>query len=249
MEEKHLLKNWLGAILLLAVTLMALVWSYPYARDFMLYPETRQQLADAIDALGAWGPLLVFVVQVAQIILAFLPGEPVEVLAGMICGAWGGLLLCLAGILIGASLVLFLVRRFGRPLVRVFFSEAQLERYRFLRDERRLEWVIFLLFLIPGTPKDILTYAAGLTRINPVRFLLISTLARIPSVVTSTMAGDALSEGNFVLTAGFFALATLLAGIGLRVHRKWVGHMGQNSEAEEAKTQASAQESDETATG
>ena len=119
MEEKHLLKHWLGAILLLAVTLMALVWSYPYARDFMLYPETRQQLADAIDALGAWGPLLVFVVQVAQIILAFLPGEPVEVLAGMICGAWGG---CCS--VWPASLLepvwCCLVRRFGRPLVRVF---------------------------------------------------------------------------------------------------------------------------------
>ena len=86
-------------------------------------------------------------------------------------------------------------------------------QYRFLQDEARLEGVVFLLYFIPGTPKDILVYVCGLSSLPLGRFLFLSTLARIPSVVTSTWAGASFASNNLWLTVGIF-LCTGLLGLG-----------------------------------
>ena len=231
MDQKKTIKSIAAAVTLLGLSAVLFIWTYPYVRDFTLHPESHRRFADWIESLGLWGPLAVLAIQVIQVVIAFLPGEPVEVLAGMVCGAWGGLFICLVGVLIGSSIVLFLVRRFGKPLVNLFYSDEQLYKYRFMQDEKRLERIVFLVFFIPGTPKDILTYITGLTRINAARFLLISTLARIPSIATSTLAGDALSGGNFFVMTGFLIAAGVLALIGLRLHSRWADRMNKEVDA------------------
>lgn len=175
-------------------------------------PAVQEQLRAWIDSLGFGGWLIVLGIQILQIVIAFIPGEPVELLAGVLYGPWGGLLTCLFGILISSSCIFLAVRRYGYPFVVRLFGKEKLDEFKFLNDAKKIETVTFILFLIPGTPKDMLTYAAGISRIKAGRFLLISTFARIPSVITSTILGSSVSRGDWTTSVLIFLV---IAAIGL----------------------------------
>ena len=130
--------------------------------------------------------ILMIVLIAAQIFLAFLPGEPLELAAGFLFGSVGGTLLCLVGSLLGTALVYLLVQRYGKRLVTVFFKQEQLNEFTGVLKKRNSMLWIFLLFLIPGTPKDIMTYVVSLSNIALGKWLLLTTVGRIPSIVTST---------------------------------------------------------------
>ena len=104
-----------------------------------------------------------------------------------------------------------------------FFPEEKIHNLPILNNPERLEQITLLLFLIPGTPKDILTYAAGLTDIPAKRFLLIATFARIPSIVTSVWAGASLRAGNWIISILLFTAAALIGLGGIWIHKKKFG--------------------------
>ena len=119
-------------------------------------------------------------------------------------------MLCLVGSLLGTALVYLLVQRYGKRLVTVFFKQEQLNEFTGVLKKRNSMLWIFLLFLIPGTPKDIMTYVVSLSNIALGKWLLLTTVGRIPSIVTSTFLSGSLKEGNFVAAAGVAILTILL---------------------------------------
>lgn len=167
-----------------------------------------------VEAQGPLAPLAMGVLVLAQIVVAVLPGEPVELAAGYLFGFWEGTAICLAGSLVGTLVITALVRALGMRVVHLFFSEEQLRSVSWLQDSRRFELVMLVVFLIPGTPKDVLTYAAGLTACPWWRVAAIATVGRIPSIVTSTLAAGFASEGNWVAAGVSIAVAAVLALIG-----------------------------------
>lgn len=175
-------------------------------------PEVQQELQSMVESMKVGGFLIILGIQIIQVVIAFIPGEPVELLSGVLFGAWGGLFLCLAGIVLASSAIFFTVRRFGYPFVLRLFGKDKLKEFKFLNNSEKVEIVTFILFLIPGTPKDMLTYLAGVSNIKPSRFLLLSTFARIPSIVTSTTMGATMSRGDWKMTLLVFLLT---AGTGL----------------------------------
>lgn len=167
-----------------------------------------------------WIARLAFMGMMAfQIIVAVIPGEPLEIGAGMAFGVWEGTLLCILGAGLGGLAVFLFVRKLGVKAVETFFSREKIDSMRFMQNSQKLNFWMWLLFLIPGTPKDILTYIAGLTRIRLRTWILITTLGRIPSVITSTLGGDALGGQSYGLAAAVFAGTLTLAGVGLMVYR------------------------------
>ncbi len=176
-------------------------------------PAVAEKFHSFVDRLGFWGIMLMLLVQFLQVILAIIPGEPIEILAGVMYGGWGGLLICQIGIILGQSSVFLLVRRFGKGFIERFFGKSGQKEMRLLKNPKTLDLTLFTLFFIPGTPKDLLCYLAPLTNISLLRFLCISCVARIPSVVSSTFAGAALGEGDFGRSILLFLLVAAL-GIG-----------------------------------
>lgn len=171
--------------------------------------QVSQMLKDIPHGLRE---LLMVILIAAQIFLAFLPGEPLELAAGFLFGSLGGTLVCLVGSLLGTALVYLLVQRYGKRLAAVFFKQEQLNEFSgVLKKRNSMKW-IFLLFLIPGTPKDIMTYAVSLSNIALGKWLLLTTVGRIPSIVTSTFLSGSLKEGNLTLAAAV-AVITVLAVI------------------------------------
>ena len=172
---------------------------------------------------GIWGLLTLFGLQFAQIFLIILPGEPIEILAGMCYGGLGGLIFVTVSAFIISSIIFFMVRKLGKKFVYDFCDEKKvkkIENSKIFKNPKKIEWIMIILFLIPGTPKDLLVYIAALLPIKPLRFILISTFARFPSVISSTFAGDNLLEGNWQNSIIIYVVTFLLVGISIFIVNK-----------------------------
>ena len=202
-------------ILLLLVTLILWRW---------LASFSQEGLRDYIRSFGAAGWLVFLVLQILQVFIALIPGELLESAAGFVFGPIVGTLLCYAGIVIASSLVFVLTRKFGIKLVEVFVSRERINQLRFLNTEKKRDLLIFLAFFIPGTPKDLLTYFVGLTEIKFRTFLVISLVARIPSVVTSTFGGHLLGEGDYISAIIVYATTAIVSILGMVGYNIWMKH-------------------------
>lgn len=169
-----------------------------------------------------WASRLIYMAAVClQVLVAVIPGEPFEMAAGFVFGPLEGALICLGGIAAGSMIVFGLVRLFGMKLVEVFFSRDKIDSLKIMRNPKRMFLVTATLMILPGTPKDLLTYCAGLTKISWLTWLLICTVGRIPSVISSTWGGHAVAEGDYVQAAIIFLGTSLLCFAGLYVFAKF----------------------------
>ncbi len=157
---------------------------------------------------------------VLQILVAFIPGEPFEVAAGYAFGAWRGLALCLIGSFIGEMAAILLARRFGVRLLKTLFPKHDIENMEFFKNPDRLRFLTFILFLIPGTPKDVMAYALGLTPISVLEGTLLTCAARIPSILTSTLSGHALGEQQYLTAIIVYGLTGLVSLIAILLYRR-----------------------------
>lgn len=148
-----------------------------------------------------------------QIIVAVIPGEPIEIASGYAFGWFFGAIYCLIGTLIGQMIVFLFAKKYGMDFVEIFVSKERLEKTAFLKDNEKIYMTIFFIFLIPGTPKDVISYAAGITSIKLVPFLLISGVGRIPSVVSSTIGGSYLGTKNYTMAIIVFIVTLVVSGV------------------------------------
>lgn len=213
-QKKQIVRFVIIAALLLALMITATILLMPYIRK-LADPATRAQFKEWVTSLGALGYLVIIAIQIAQIVIAFIPGEIVEILAGVMYGGFGGLFVCLIGCVIASSGIFYLSKKLGAKFTQRFFTKDNLDKYAYLRDSKKLEFVVFVLFLLPGTPKDMLTYVAGTTPMRLAQFLLISTFARIPSIVSSTFIGSSLLRNNWPMTILIFSVTAILGILGI----------------------------------
>lgn len=206
-------------LLVLALFIGITIYLFPVMKNLST-TEGQVEFKEKVDNSGIWGLLSLFGLQVAQIFLIIIPGEPIEILAGMCYGGiWGTLFIMISACIISTG-IFFLVRKFGKKFVYSFCDKekvAKIENNRLFQNPKKIEMIMFILFLIPGTPKDLLVYVAGLLPIKPIRFILISTFARIPSVITSTLAGENLAIGDWrmsiILYGGILILVAIIVFI------------------------------------
>ena len=186
---------------------------------------TEGQIAfkEKVTNSGIIGLLSLFGLQVAQIFLVVVPGEPIEILAGMCYGGLWGTVFILGSVLIISTAIYFMVRKLGRKFVCDFCDEKKIEKIensKLFQNPKKIELIMLILFLIPGTPKDLLTYIGGLLPIKPIHFILISTLARIPSVISSTLAGESLAVGDWKMGVILYgAVLAIVAVIIFIIHK------------------------------
>ena len=189
----------LGAALLLALAVFGITY-----RNEIWAVLTQQDARDAFIAFvhdsGFLGLLAFLGLQVLQVVVAVLPGEPVELMAGLLYGTWGGLALCLLGVGLSSAAVYYCVRAAGARAI----DASVLAKYHFLRDEAHVKFFLFLLFFI---------YLGPFLPVRPHAFFLISTLARIPSVITSTFAGSQFAEGSWDVSLVVFLATGAVAGL------------------------------------
>lgn len=206
-------RKWLAGISIAVVLFLAVcvtLFVSHWLRSF-----SQEDFREYVLSFGALAPVMVLGLQILQVFIALIPGEIVESAAGYVLGPWLGTAVCYLGICIASTLIFTLTRRYGVRLVEVFVSREKINELRFLNTEQKRNTLIFLLFFIPGTPKDLLTYFVGLTDIRLRTFLLLSMVARIPSVITSTFGGHLLGEERYIGAVILYGITGLLSLLGM----------------------------------
>ena len=208
-------KRWIagtGIFLFLLLSVLICIFAGKPLIQFVQEPERFRAW---VDEQGVMAPIAFLGMLVLQIVVAVIPGEPLEIAAGYAFGAVEGTLLCLFGAFLGRVAVFLLVRKLGARAVDVFFPLDKLNELKFLQNKRRLALWVFFLFFLPGTPKDVLCYVVGLTDLPLRSWLIISAIAPLPSIVTSTIGGDALGMGDYGFAILVFAVTIAISGLGL----------------------------------
>jgi uncharacterized membrane protein YdjX (TVP38/TMEM64 family) len=149
-----------------------------------------------IDSLGPLGAVGFVLLQVLQVVAAPVPGEVTGLIGGYMYGPVLGILLSTVGLTIGSLAAFSLSRVFGRPFVDRFVRKETMEKYDFLLHHKGA-FLVFLLFLIPGTPKDLLCYILGLGHLTTKEFLMISTVGRLGGTVLLTLGGNFIHEHQY----------------------------------------------------
>lgn len=197
-------------LILVAFMLLGYFVGVPLVKEFRDNPETFRAY---VDEHGLLGPFLMIGIIMMQVVVALIPGEPFELAAGFVFGWLEGSILCLLGMAAASSLVFVMVRLFGRKVVELFFHEDKIREYAFLQNEKRLHVLVFILFMIPGTPKDLLTYLVPLTPMKLPDFLVISLVARVPSLLSSTITGSLTQKGSYTAAIVTYAITALISGL------------------------------------
>lgn len=213
--KKHLSEKTAAIIKVVAFvfvfgTLLGLFIAYFDFFYSLLKLSNRQTLRSEMMAMGWWGYGLAFLIQFAQVVISFLPGEVVELFLGMAYGPFVGLLIALIGVVAGTTVAYYLAKWIGLPFVRLFIKKNYFAKYAFLNDEKKVALGVFIVYLIVGLPVDTATYLAPGLKIKFWKFLLLSTVARIPKIISSTIVGHYLVEDNlWVSIIVFFGTAFL----------------------------------------
>ncbi|MBQ8302481.1 MAG: TVP38/TMEM64 family protein [Clostridia bacterium] len=233
LDVKGILKNSIPIIIFVAIMGVITILLWPYIEG-LATEEGREEFKAWVDGLGFGGWLVTLGIQLLQIFVALIPGEPVELMLGYVWGPWLGTLTCLLGIFIGTLTIFLLVRKFGMKFVKRVVGTDDLTKYKFLSNKNKVDITIFILFFIPGTPKDALTYIAPIAPIGPIKYLLIATFARIPSIITSTLLGDSIAEGNWILAVIVFAITAVISIVGIIFGNKFIENKQKKKEAKES---------------
>lgn len=219
-----------AAIIIFILLFAALAWFV--GRPMIRFARQPEQFRSWVDGHGALGCAAYAAMVFLQVVVAIIPGEPLEIAGGYAFGAWWGTALCLIGAVLGSAAVFALVRHWGRPLAEVVFPKEKLDKLQFLHSSPKRTALLWLIFTAPGTPKDLLCYFAGLTDMKWRTWLLIATVGRLPSIVTSTVGGGALGDRNYTAAAIAFGVALAAAGVGYLVYRAVCRRNGQKGEEE-----------------
>lgn len=214
------IKKSITAAVLLLLTAAGILLYFFWGKPVIAFVTDAEKLHTYINLHPFLSRLFFIFAVFMQVIVAIIPGEPFELGAGYAFGAVEGCVICLIGIFAASAFIFVTVKRFGLPAVELFFSKEKIAAIKIFKNEKKLKLIVFIVFFIPGTPKDILTYMAALTPIKIKDWLFISTFARIPSIITSTIAGNVFGQNRPLLAFIFFAAGGVIALIGMRVFKQ-----------------------------
>ena len=173
--------------------------------------KSFENINDVVAFLEKYETQSIFVyigLQIVQIVISIIPGQVFQMAAGYIYGFWPALLFAMTGALLGTTLSFMLAKALGRDFLHIFFGEEKMSYYIERLNSKKMYAIVFFLYLIPGIPKDMVSYAAGVSEIKFKPFIIISALGRLPGMIGCLLMGDMMMEENYTgaVIIGVFAV-------------------------------------------
>ncbi len=223
----------LGVILLGALTLAGVWFSISgHLQEFIAalthLLEDKHQMRDYLRTWGVWAPAIFVVLQALQVVLAPIPGELTGIAGGFIFGTWRAVVYSTVGLTLGSIVAFLAARIVGQPLIKLVVTQETVEKFHFLTEPRGA-LATLILFMIPGFPKDMLSYLLGLSPMHFVTFSIVCGLGRIPGTVLLALSGAALYKENWRLIAILGAACLVLLVVGYLKGEKlmsWIKEKG-----------------------
>ena len=222
--------KFVGLVAFIVIMVVIVVAAWPYITD--VFSEGGvERLVERVQNAGPAGVLILLGMQFLQIVVAFIPGEVVQLAAGLMYGPWLGALIILVGCVISSTIIYKLVHALGAPFVQGMVSTEHLEKFRAFEKSGKLDIVVFILFLIPGMPKDVFTYIVPLTDMPYKKFITLTTIGRIPGVVGSTYAAAGFANGEIVGPIIVLVVLAVIAVVAIVFRDKIIGafHKGEDA--------------------
>ena len=191
-------------------------------------PDYQAIFSERIAGLGIFGVVIFSFVRVLQSSAAVIPGGPIQVIAGAAFGTWGGLFILQLCCVISTAIAFSLVRKFGSSFVERIFGKELMEKWSIMSDKEGAVFITFILFLIPGVPKDSLTYLAALAGFSFVQFLPITLIARLPGMFSSTIMGDAAMQRDWTLFFVIFGITVIAGFLGVKFKEPILKRLARN---------------------
>jgi len=199
------MKKYRYLLLVLSILIIAAV-TYFIGKPLLAFMSEPEAFRAWVESKGIWGVIIFMFLNIVQVLLAIIPGGPFEVGAGYAFGVIPGTILCDIAMSIGGVINFLFVKKFGMKFIELFTTKEKIESVRFLKANKKSEMLLFLFFLLPGTPKDLMCYVVGLSNIKLSTWIIINVVGRFPAILLSAMGGDALGEQNYI----FFIVALIV---------------------------------------
>jgi len=203
---------WLNLFAFIAICVL-MIWLM-YETDVIRLFTSHEYLEHFLSRLNPAATVAVFIIlQSLQVVFAPIPGEVTGLVGGVLFGEFWGVVYSTIGLTVGSFCAFALSRRFGQPFVDRFVSKTLIDKFDYLLHHKGA-FLVFLLFLIPGVPKDALCYILGLGHLTTVEFLVIGTTGRLFGTIWLTLGGTYIRHEqyqNFWVLTGVAVLVVLLA--------------------------------------
>ena len=206
---------------LFVVGVLVVAWTTRESWGAILDSQVNAQ--DWITQYGLWAPVVYIAVQVFQVVVFVVPGDVVQIAGGYLFGVFGGLLYSMIGIAIGSAIDFTVARLLGRTFVEGVFGEARVAAFDRVSESPRARTGFLLLFVIPGIPKDVLVYFAGISTLKFPSFLLVTMAGRLPGILGSAIIGDSAAQERWFLSAFVFGIAVVLFALGVIFRKRLQG--------------------------
>ena len=201
--------RWAIASILLAGSLVFVVWlvftDAPIIRFTIRLYQDKYFLRDTVAAWGWAAPLVFIAIQALQVIISPIPGEITGPVGGALFGTLWGVIYSTIGLTVGTLFCFWVGRKWGEPLIRPWLSEHHWEKMNFILEAEGAI-ICFILYLIPGFPKDIISYLFGISPMSFWLFAVVSTVGRIPGTWISSYFGAHVGEQQYIYAIVFIAL-------------------------------------------
>jgi uncharacterized membrane protein YdjX (TVP38/TMEM64 family) len=170
--------------------------------------------------------------QVMQIVISIIPGQPIQFASSFIYGFWNGYLISMIGAIIGTFLTYHMARFLGKDALHILFGERRVSEIIKRLNSTKSYGVITLIYMIPGIPKDIMCYVAGISEIKIIPFLIISTIGRTPGIVGSLLIGSMLESENYIGLVALVVVAIVIFYIFIRNRKRLISYIDSKTHKE-----------------
>lgn len=208
-------KNLQVKILLIIAAIILAILLIKFMPKLLLITVSLEEFKKYIFEMGHLGGVMIIVFQMLQTIIAPIPGEIVQIAGGYLYGVPLGTIYNLTGLIIGAGIAFYFTRFLGGEYITNLIEKKKLKWISDIMTSRKFEFILFVIFVVPGLPKDFMIYVAGLTAIKPARFFGILTISRLPWIISSASVGANINAGNYKLTIIISSIAIIFCILGM----------------------------------
>ncbi|MCD7872702.1 MAG: VTT domain-containing protein, partial [Clostridiales bacterium] len=194
-------------------------------KDLLAIVSNRDLFKEKLNEFAIPANASFVLLRAFQTVVKIIPAEPLEIGSGYIWGTFGGFFYCMLGTEIGSLIIFLLTKIFGIRFVRLFADVSKINEWSFIKDSKKKYLIIFIIYIIPGTPKDLITYFMGLTNTKILPFLIVSGIARIPAIISSTYCGSSLIDKNYSLFIAALAVISVFSAAGTYFGAKYVSKL------------------------